>query len=133
MILYFVFFILIVRRPPISTRTDTLWPYTTLFRSRLGLDYAAVSAVNPGVIYASLYGFGKDGRYSGKPAYDDTIQAISGLAMLQAEINPEPHYVTTVVGDKVCALSAAYAILAALLHRPRGGSGQETHVPGLQH
>lgn len=96
---------------------------------RLGLDYAAVAAVNPGVIYASLYGFGKDGRYSGMPAYDDTIQAISGLAMLQAEINPEPQYVTTVVGDKVCALSAAYAVMAALFHRQRGGGGQEIEIP----
>ena len=96
---------------------------------RLGLGYAAVSAVNSGVIYASLYGYGKDGRYSGRPAYDDTIQAISGLAMLQAEINPEPQYVTTVVGDKVCALSAAYAIIAALFHRERNGGGQEIEVP----
>ncbi|QDO97118.1 CoA transferase [Ferrovibrio terrae] len=96
---------------------------------KLKLDYAAVSAVNPDVVYASLYGYGKDGRYSGKPAYDDTIQAISGLAMLQAEINPEPQYVTTVVGDKVCALSAAYAIIAALLHRQRGGGGQEIEIP----
>jgi crotonobetainyl-CoA:carnitine CoA-transferase CaiB-like acyl-CoA transferase len=96
---------------------------------RLGLGYEAIKAVNPGVIYASLYGFGKNGRYSGKPAYDDTIQAISGLAMLQAEINPEPQYVTTVVGDKVCALSAAYAVMAALFHRERGGGGQEIEVP----
>lgn len=96
---------------------------------RLGMDYATVSAVNPGIIYASLYGFGKDGRYSGRPAYDDTIQAVSGLAMLQAEINPEPQYVTTVVGDKICALSAAYAVMAALFHRQRGGGGQEIEVP----
>ena len=49
--------------------------------------------------------------------------------MLQAEINPEPQYVTTVVGDKVCALSAAYAVMAALFHRERGGGGQEIEVP----
>src|SRR3546814_12403809 len=49
--------------------------------------------------------------------------------MLQAEINPEPQYVTTVVGDKVSALSAAYAIMAALFHRQRGGGGQEIEVP----
>lgn len=96
---------------------------------KLGLDYAAVSAVNPGVIYASLYGYGRDGRYSGRPAYDDTIQGVSGLAMLQAEINPEPQYVTTVIGDKVSALSGAYAIMAALFHRQRGGGGQEIEVP----
>lgn len=96
---------------------------------KLGLDYAAISAIHPGVIYASLYGYSRSGRYSGRPAYDDTIQAVSGLAMLQAEINPEPQYVTTVVGDKVSALSAAYAIMAALFHRQRGGGGQEIEVP----
>ncbi len=96
---------------------------------RLGLDYAAVAAVNPDVIYANLYGFGRDGRYAGKPAYDDTIQALSGVAMLQAEINPEPQFVTTVIGDKVCSLSAAYAVMAALFHRARGGGGQEIEIP----
>src|SRR3546814_12472590 len=93
-----------------------------------GLAYASIASSNPGVIYASLYGYGRDGRYSGRPAYDETIQAVSGLAMLQAEINPEPQYVTTVVGDKVSALSAAYAIMAALFHRQRGGGGQDIEV-----
>jgi len=96
---------------------------------KLQLDYAAVSAINPSVIYANMYGFGKDGRYSGKPAYDDTIQAVSGMAMLQAEINPEPQFVTTVLGDKVCSLSAAYALMAALFHRQRHGEGQEIEIP----
>jgi crotonobetainyl-CoA:carnitine CoA-transferase CaiB-like acyl-CoA transferase len=96
---------------------------------KLGLDYEAVRAVHPEVIYANLYGFGRDGRYAGRPAYDDTIQAISGMAMLQAEINDEPQYVTTVLGDKVCSLSAAYALMAALFHRQRGGGGQEIEVP----
>ncbi len=96
---------------------------------RLRLNYETVSAVNPGVIYASLYGYGREGRYSGRAAYDDTIQAVSGMAMLQAEINPEPQYVTTVLGDKVSALSAAYALMAALFHRQRGGKGQEIEVP----
>jgi crotonobetainyl-CoA:carnitine CoA-transferase CaiB-like acyl-CoA transferase len=97
--------------------------------ARLGLDYASVRAVNPEVVYANLYGFGRDGRYAGKPAYDDTIQAISGMAMLQGEINPEPQYVTTVLGDKVSSLNAAYAVMAALFHRERGGGGQEIEIP----
>jgi len=96
---------------------------------KLGLDYTAIRAVNPSVIYANLYGYGRDGRYAEKSAYDDTIQAMSGMAMLQAEINPAPQYVTTVLGDKVSALTAAYAISAALFHRERTGEGQEIEVP----
>lgn len=96
---------------------------------RLGLDYAAIKAVNPGIVYCNLLGFGRGGRYSGKAAYDDTIQAISGLAMLQAERGGTPEYVTTVVGDKVAALSAAYALMAAMIHRLKTGEGQEIDVP----
>ena len=96
---------------------------------RLGLGYAQVQAVNPDIIYCNLLGYGRSGRYSGKPVYDDTIQAISGMAMLQAEMNGEPQYVTTVLCDKVAALSAAYAINAALFNRQRGGGGQEIDVP----
>jgi crotonobetainyl-CoA:carnitine CoA-transferase CaiB-like acyl-CoA transferase len=96
---------------------------------KLGLDYGEIFKVNPRVIYANLYGYGRAGPYAPKSAYDDTIQAMSGMAMLQAHINPEPQYVTTVLGDKVTALTAAYAILAALFHRERSGEGQEIEVP----
>ena len=97
--------------------------------AKLGLDYGSVKAVNPEVIYANLYGFGRAGRHADKPAYDDTIQALSGIAMLQAEINPEPQYVTTVLADKVSSLNAAYAVMAALFARERGGGGQEIEIP----
>ncbi len=96
---------------------------------RLGLAYPQVQAVNPNIIYCNLLGYGRTGRYSGKPVYDDTIQGISGMAMLQAEMNGEPQYVTTVLCDKIAALSAVYAINAALFSRQRGGGGQEIDVP----
>jgi crotonobetainyl-CoA:carnitine CoA-transferase CaiB-like acyl-CoA transferase len=96
---------------------------------KLGLDYPAIQAINPQVVYANLYGYGRKGRYAHKSAYDDTIQAMSGMAMLQAKINPAPQYVTTVLGDKVTALSGAYAIAAALFHRQRSGEGQEIEIP----
>lgn len=97
---------------------------------RLGLDYPAVREVNPNIVYANLYGFGRDGRYRDYPAYDDIVQAASGLADLQARLTGgEPSYLATVVADKVAGLTAAYAIAAALFARERGAGGQEIEVP----
>lgn len=97
--------------------------------ARLGLEHAAFEALNPGLVYCNLHGFGRGGRYAGMAAYDDTIQAACGLAMLQGEMLGQPSYVASVVADKVCGLTAVYAIMAALLHRERGGTGQEVDVP----
>jgi crotonobetainyl-CoA:carnitine CoA-transferase CaiB-like acyl-CoA transferase len=98
---------------------------------RLGLDYAAVRPVNPRIIYANLYGFGRGGPYADYPAYDDIVQAASGIASLQAKLNPtgEPSYLATVVADKVSGMTAAYAVMAALYAREKTGKGQEVEVP----
>ena len=97
---------------------------------RLGLDYAALKARNPNIVYANLYGFGAGGRYADYPAYDDIVQAASGLADLQSHLNGgEPAYLATVVADKVAGLTGAYAIIAALFARQRGAGGQEIEVP----
>ncbi|MGD9921214.1 MAG: CaiB/BaiF CoA transferase family protein [Lautropia sp.] len=96
---------------------------------RLGLDYPSVAAINPRLIYCNLLGFGRRGRYYGKPAYDDTIQAISGLSMLQAEQLGAPGYIPSVFGDKLTGLMAAYAISAAMVSRHKNGLGQEIDVP----
>lgn len=97
---------------------------------RLGLDYSAVRAVNPRIIYANLYGFGRDGPYRDYPAYDDIVQAASGLVDLQARLSGgQPTYLGTVVADKVAGLTGVYAILAALFARTRTGEGQEVEVP----
>ena len=95
---------------------------------RLGLDYPAVSARNASIVYCGAWGFRRSGPYGHKPAYDDMIQAVSGLAALQA-VNGEPRYVTSVVADKVTGLHVAVAVLAALLHRVRTGEGQCIEVP----
>ena len=97
--------------------------------TKLGLAYKDISERKNDIIYCNLFGFGRNGEYFGKPAYDDTIQAVSGLAMLQAEMHDEPAYVTSVFADKISGISAAYAILAAIINRDKGGGGQEIDVP----
>lgn len=95
---------------------------------RLGLGYAEVAAANPRVVYANVYGFSRRGPYANGPAYDDTIQAMSGMAALQGRMLGEPGYSATLVADKVTGLTALYAVLMALLHRDRTGEGQEIEV-----
>lgn len=98
--------------------------------ARLGLDYAALKACNPKIIYANLYGYGREGPYADYPAYDDIVQAASGIVDLQAHLSGgEPTYLATVVADKVAGLTAAYAVMAALFERERSGRGQELEVP----
>lgn len=97
---------------------------------RLGLDYPTLAADNPGLVYLNLYGFGSSGPYADRPAYDDVIQAMSGLAAAQTELSGgEPSYVASVIADKVGGLTGAYALMAALYERERSGQGQEIEVP----
>ncbi|MBV8912371.1 MAG: CoA transferase [Acetobacteraceae bacterium] len=84
------------------------------------------------MIYCHVRGFGDDGPYGGRPAYDDIIQALSGLAMLQTIAAGEPRYIPSIIADKVTAVHAAYAIALALYHRERSGRGQEVAVPMLE-
>lgn len=96
---------------------------------RLGLGPEVVRSRVPGVIYCHATGFGTDGPYSGRPAYDDVIQAGSGQAWLGAELHGEPEYVPSLLADKVGGLTILQAILAALVHRERTGRGQLVEVP----
>lgn len=88
--------------------------------TRLGFGFEAVKALNPRIIYCSAIGFGQDGRYRDRPAFDDVIQAASGLAMLPAHAGGEPAYVPSVIADKVGSLYAAYGVLGAIAARERG-------------
>lgn len=89
---------------------------------RLGVGFAAASEMNPRLIYCSASGFGQNGRYRRRPAYDDVIQAASGLAGLSLHEGGEPRFIPTILADKVGALHAVYGILAALVARANGRS-----------
>ncbi len=97
--------------------------------SRLGLGYEYFAERQPDLIYCATYGFRRDGPMADKPAYDDVIQAASGIADLQGAISDQPRFVPTVIADKTTAYSVVSAILAALLCRERGGGGQSSRFP----
>lgn len=97
---------------------------------RIGLDYETCRTINPRLIHAGIIGFGRGGRYSDRPAYDDLIQAMSGLASLFGRGNGEqPRYIPLPIIDRLTGLTAAHAILAALFHRERTGRGQAVEIP----
>jgi crotonobetainyl-CoA:carnitine CoA-transferase CaiB-like acyl-CoA transferase len=99
---------------------------------RMGLGEGAVREVAPNIIYVSISGFGETGPYAQKPVYDPLIQAVSGLASIQAGSDTErPRLVRTIVPDKLTAYNAAQAITAALLSRTRTGKGQHIRLSML--
>jgi crotonobetainyl-CoA:carnitine CoA-transferase CaiB-like acyl-CoA transferase len=99
---------------------------------RLGLGYDDLRAGRDDLIYASLTGFGAEGPYAGKSAYDTVIQAYGGMAANQADpVTGEPKFLNQTVADKVTALVAAQAITAALFARERGAGGQHVQLSML--
>ena len=100
---------------------------------RMGLGEAALRAVSPAIIYVSISGFGEDGPFASKPVYDPLVQAMSGLATVQAGSDEErPRLVRTIVPDKLTGIVAAQAITAALLARTRTGEGQHIRLSMLE-
>jgi crotonobetainyl-CoA:carnitine CoA-transferase CaiB-like acyl-CoA transferase len=97
---------------------------------RLGLSFDAVAAINPRIVHCAAIGFGQRGRYRNRPAFDDIIQAASGIAGLGTATGGDPRFVPTILADKVAALHAVYGILAALVARANGREGPiEVEVP----
>ena len=96
---------------------------------KLGLDYERYGAAYPDLIFCATYGFRKDGPLADNPAYDDIIQAASGLTDLLAIMTDEPRFVPTIVADKTTAYNVVAAVLSALVCKERGGGGQAIEVP----
>jgi crotonobetainyl-CoA:carnitine CoA-transferase CaiB-like acyl-CoA transferase len=99
---------------------------------RLGFGYEAVAALRPNIVYCAATGFDQDGPDAGKPAFDDIIQAASGLVAITGLGKDEPDFIPTLVADKTTGLALVNAVLAALLHRERTGQGQYVEVPMLE-
>ena len=95
---------------------------------RIGLGYEEVSQVNPGIVYASISGYGQTGPYSEKPAHDPQIQGMSGLMDINGDADGPPTRVGFYIGDLVTPLFACYSILAALREKDRTGKGQYLDV-----
>jgi crotonobetainyl-CoA:carnitine CoA-transferase CaiB-like acyl-CoA transferase len=98
---------------------------------KLGWGYDRCAALNPGLVWCSITGFGPDGPYRNIRAYDPVVQAASGIAATQADASGQPSLVQSLVCDKVTALTAAQAITAALFARQRDGLGQRIDVAML--
>ena len=96
---------------------------------RLGIDFTACKQINPSLIYVALVGFGQSGPYAKRPAYDDIIQGVSGMAAMQGGREGDPTFVNASVCDKICSQIAAHATLAALFARTKSGTGQLVEVP----
>ncbi len=96
---------------------------------RLGFGYAAVAAIKSDIVYCAATGFDQSGPDKNKPAFDDIVQAASGLAAIASMGRDNPAYVPTLVADKTVGIAVVNAILAAMLHRARTGEGQYVEVP----
>jgi crotonobetainyl-CoA:carnitine CoA-transferase CaiB-like acyl-CoA transferase len=95
----------------------------------LRITDADLRARRPDLVYCSATGFGSDGPYADKAAYDDVIQAASGLASMFAWMGDEPAYIPSIVADKVASLHITYAVVAALYQRAMTGEGEFIEVP----
>lgn len=99
---------------------------------RLGFGYDAVKAVNPSIVYCAATGFGQDGPFKDKPAFDDIIQASCGFVGVSSLGKQTPEYSPNLIADKTVGLYVSNAILAALFHRQHSGQGQYIEVPMLE-
>jgi crotonobetainyl-CoA:carnitine CoA-transferase CaiB-like acyl-CoA transferase len=96
---------------------------------RLHLNYDEVAAVRPDLVFCQAQGYPSDSAAADAPAYDDVIQAATGLPDAFRRFGDEPQFAPTLMADKVSGLTIAYAVMAALLHRERTGEGQRVEVP----
>ena len=112
----------------VATSDVLLHSMRTPAADRLGLKYDTLAQSNPRLVYCHVAGYGDDGLYAGRPAYDDIIQAASGLAHLQTVIAGQPRFIPTIIADKISGLHAAYAIAMALIQRNMTGAGQKVDV-----
>ena len=91
---------------------------------RLGIDYESLSKTNPGLVYASISGFGQDGPYAKRPGYDQIVQGMGGLMAITGLPGQGPVRAGIAVADSATGLFCALGVLTALLEREESGKGQ---------
>ena len=101
-------------------------------KTRLGLDYEQLKAINPRIILASISGFGQDGPYRDRPGVDQVVQGLSGLMSITGEPGRGPMRAGIAVSDTSAGMFLGQGILLALLHRERTGEGQWVHTSLLE-
>ncbi len=112
----------------ISTATVLVENFRPGTLERQGLGYEALRAINPGLIYCSISGYGQDGPYAARPGYDFVAQAESGIMSVTGEIDGEPQRVGSPVADNAAGMFACMSILAALYVRKNTGKGQHIDI-----
>ena len=95
---------------------------------RLGIGYEAAKAINPGIVYLSISGFGQDGPLSARPSYDLIAQAMAGMMSMTGDPAGPPTRAGDALGDLSAGLYGAWAIAVALLGRARDGRGRRLDV-----
>ena len=101
-------------------------------KKRLGIDYESLKISNPGIILASISGFGQDGPYSERPGFDQIAQGMGGLMSITGEPGRGPMRVGIPIADLTAGLFCAQGILLALMERQHSGEGQWLHTSLLQ-
>ena len=96
---------------------------------RMGIDFEAVAAGNPRLIYCQAQGFRSDTDEGDRPAYDDIIQAATGMPTLSEATVGATSFLPSVIADKIAGQTIVTAVLAAIVHRERTGRGQRVEVP----
>ncbi|MGY1915380.1 CaiB/BaiF CoA transferase family protein [Blastococcus sp. SYSU DS0973] len=96
--------------------------------ARFGLDYDSVAATNPGVVYASISGFGSGPKGAPLPGYDLIVQAISGFMSLTGDTDGSPYRAGVALFDVMAGLHATIGVLSAVNHRHATGQGQHIEV-----
>ena len=116
----------------VETADIVIENYRPDVKHRLGIDYEAVKAVNPRIIYGSISGFGQDGPYVSRPGVDQIAQGMGGLMSVTGEPGQGPMRVGTAIADLTTGLQMAKGIMIALYERERSGEGQWVHTSLLE-
>src|SRR6266403_5763224 len=101
-------------------------------KQRLGIDYEALRAVNKGLVYASISGFGQDGPYGKRPGFDQIAQGMGGLMSITGLAGQGPVRVGIPIADLTAGIFLAQGILVALYERTKSGRGQWVHTSLLE-